>query len=127
MFCSISGKMNMLVSLPLVSACFMSLVILQSSGQPCDPKSTGCASVNLRLEPKDLGSHGALQERSDRASTSTSLPLSCIKLINFEKINPQNLQSSIRALTALYSYLYASAIGSVSRIIDFPFISALVW
>ena len=117
-----SAKTNMFTSLPLISTCITSLFLLQAFGQPYDPKSTGCASVSLRLDSKDLRSRNALQERSDRASTSASLPLSCIRLIDFERIDISKTQSSVRALTALYSYLYASAIGSVSRFVDFPFI-----
>ena len=117
-----SGTTNMFVSLPLISTCITSLLFLQSFSQPYDPKSTGCASVSLRLDSKYLGSRNALQERSDRASTSASLPLSCIRLIGFGILNPPQTQSSVRALTALYSYLYASAIGSVSRFFHFLFI-----
>ena len=115
-------KPNMFIGLPLVTVCITSLVFVQSFGQPCESKSTGCTSVSLRLDLKDQRSRNPLQERGDGASTSASLPLSCINLINYAKINPVNMQTSVRALTALYSYLYASATGSVSLILDFAFI-----
>ena len=112
----------MFISLPLVSAFITSLLFLRSFGQPYDLKPSRSVSVTLRHDVKDLAFRNALQERSDRASTSTSLPLTCFRLIKFEKINPLKMESSVRALTALYSYLYASAIGSVSGFLDFPFI-----
>lgn len=112
----------MFIGLPLVTVCITSLVFVQSFGQPCESESSGCTSVSPRLDLKDQGSRNSLQERGDRASTSASLPLSCINLVNYEKINPVKMQTSVLALTALYSYLYASAIGSVSPILDFAFI-----
>lgn len=68
------------------------------------------SGYNKTLQSQELK---ALTARSGRANTPAHLPLNCIRLFRYSKFD-MRFPNAEKVLIAIYSYLYASATGSVS-------------
>lgn len=66
--------------------------------------------LDLSANRQDLRAFDSLQARTNGASTSTALPLSCLRVTRLAKLIPTPF--AVAGLKAFYSYLHASALGS---------------
>ena len=87
------------------------LFSLHSHGKNTNPTATTETGSSLSPHSERVDPYVPLQQRTNEASSSAHLPLNCIRLIDRKALIPDEF--AVKALAAIYSYLYAGASGSV--------------